>query len=516
MKPHKTARSAVVLATVAVLGLSACSGGSKSGSSGGGSSASGPSGTLRLASDTPPDPWDPADATPADPNMLYYQAPYDFLLNTDGSGKLSPGLATKWESTATSLTLTLRSGVTFTDGTPFDAAAVKANVEHMQKDGIPPNKATFINVSSVDVVSPTEVKFNLSHPTPQLVYNLARRQGLMASPKALQDPAKLKTQPVGTGGWILDTAKTVPNSKYVFTANPNYWNKSAQGFSTIEINYIPDQQARTNALLTHKVDWINYDAQFRDQIKAAGFDTLAAPGFPYYLEILDRNGTKVPAFADQRVREAIALAVDQATFYKVTENGDGQPSNQWTIPGEYGYNANYKGLGYNLDKAKALMRQAGVSNLEFTIPSYGPFDARNQAIAGFLAKIGITMKLSTAQTGNISGAAASGQFPAAIVPSHTIHPQDFYQTYISPNGTQNPFKVADPQVDQVISKVKGVDPAADEAAYQQMAQIVSDQAAIIPLGVINCGGAWDGKKLTGVTKWYWTCTDVRLAGLHAK
>lgn len=506
MKPHTLRGLAVGLATVAVLvlGLSACSGGRES---------SGATGTLRLASDTPPDPWDPASATPADPNMLYYQAPYDFLINTDGSGKLVPGLATKWDSTPKALTLTLRSGVTFSDGTPFDAAAVKANIEHVQKDGIPPNKAKFLNVKSIDVVSPTEVRLNLAHPTPQLVYNLARQQGLMASPKALENPDKLKTNPVGTGGWTLDTAATVPNSKYVFKANPNYWNKAARGFSTIEIYYIPDQQARTNALQTHQVDWINYDAQFRDQIKAAGFETMAAPGYPYYLEILDRKGTMVPQFANPLVRKAMALAIDQDTFYKVTENGDGQPSNQWTIPGQYGYNPDYKGLGFNLNEAKSLMQQAGVSGFEFTIPSYGPFDARNEAIAGFLSKIGITMKLSTTQTGNISGAAASGKFPAAVVPSHAIHPQDFYQTYLSPEGSQNPFKVPDPEAAAAISTVKGVDPAADEAGYRKLAQVVSDQAVIIPVGVINCGGAWNGKKLTGVTKWYWTCTDVRFDGL---
>lgn len=514
MKTHHRVRVAVGLIAIAALGLTACTGGSKSSSNKG--NVSGLSGTLRLGSDTPPDPWDPASATPADPNMLYYQAPYDFLVNTDDSGKLVPGLATKWESTPKALTLTLRSGVTFTDGTPFDAAAVKANIEHVQKDGIPPNKGKFLNVTSIDVVSPTEVRLNLAKPTPQLVYNLARQQGLMASPKALQNPEKLKTEPVGTGGWMLDTAKTVANSKYVFKANPNYWNKSAQGFQNVEIYYIPDQQARTNALLTHKVDWINYDAQFRDQIKGAGFETIAAPGFPYYLEILDRKGTVVPQLADPRVRQAMALAIDRTSFGKVTENGDFTPSNQWTIPGEYGFNSDYKGLGYNLDKAKSLMQEAGVSGFEFTVPSYGPFDARNEAIAGFLSKIGITMKLATAQTGNISGAAASGKFAAAIVPSHAIHPQDFYQTYIAPTGTQNPFKLPTPEAAAALAAVAGADPAVDEAAYQKMAQIVSDEGSIIPIGVINCGGAWDAKKLTGVAKWYWTCTDVRLSGLRAK
>ena len=380
---------AIGIAAASAMALAACTPSSK-GSSSGNNKQSATSDTLTVGIDTPPDDWDPADATPADPNMLYYQAPYDFLINTDSKGNLVPGLATKWDSTATSLTLTLRSGVKFTDGTPFDANAVKVNIEHQQKDGIPPNQAVFAHVSSMDVVSPTEIKLNLSQPTPQLPYNLSRQQGLMASPKAIQDdPKGLKTDPVGTGGWILDTKQTVPNSKYVFHENPNYWDKSVIGFKNIVIEYIPDEQARTNALLTHQVDWINYDAQFQDQIKAAGFDLSSAPGFPYYLEILDRNGTKVPQLKNPLVREAMSYAIDRDTYFKVTENGDGTPSTQWTIPGQYGYDPSYTGMSYDLAKAKSLMQQAGVTGFTFTIPSYGPFDARNEAIAGFLSKIGI-------------------------------------------------------------------------------------------------------------------------------
>ena len=515
------------LGTIAVMAgalvLAACSGNSPSsqsssntpaGSGSASTAAAGPSGTLRVATDTPPDPWDPALATPQDVNMLYYQGPYEFLVNTDGDGKLVPGLATSWEQTPTSLTLHLRTGVKFSDGTVFDAAAVKANIEHQQKDGIPPNQAKFMNVTSMDVVSADVLKLNLSHPTPQLISNLARQQGMMASPAALKDLKKLATNPVGTGGWLLDTAATVPNSKYVFTANPNYWNKAAQGVQKIEISYIPDQQARANALLTHSVDYAALDFQFASQVKSAGFTVQSVPSYPYFLQIMDRAGTMVPAFKDPRVRLAMAYAIDQKSFFDVTMSGFGVPSNQWTIPGQYGYNADYKGLGYDLAKAQQLMKDAGVSSLEFSIPSYGPFDNYNTAIAGFLAKIGITMKLVPSQTGNISGEAASGKFPAAILPAHEVHPQDFYNTRVASFGTQNPFKVAAPDIDAVMATVTGKDPAADEAAYKKMAGMVSDEGIVIPLGVVSCLQAWDPKHVTGVTPWQWTCGNVRFAGMR--
>lgn len=512
---------AVGAATAGLLALAACTPSNKSGGtggnagSGGSSGSAGPSDTLTLAVDTPPDDWNPADASPADPNLLYYQAPYDFLINTDSTGKLVPGLATNWVSTPKSLTLTLRSGVTFTDGTPFDATAVKVNVENQQKNGLPPNKGVFANVTGIDVVSPTEVRLDLAKPTPQLPNNLARQQGLMASPKAIQsNPEGLKTNPVGTGGWFLDTKATVPNSKYVFHENPNYWNKSAVGFKNVVIEYIPDDQARTNALLTHQVDWINYGAQFESQIKAAGFSTLQTPEFPYYLEILDRNGTMIPALKNPLVRQAMAYALDRATFVKVTLAGQGTPTTQWTIPGQLGYDASYTGMAYDLAKAKSLMQQAGVSGFTVTVPSYGPFDAYNEAIAGFLARIGITVKLQTVQTGNVSGAAASGKYAMAIVPSHAVHPQDFYRTYVSTHGSQNPFGIAAPDVDALMSKISG-DAAADAPIYEQMSKTVSDDAFVIPVAVINAGSGWDGNKLTGVSGWLWT-EDVRLTDLRGK
>lgn len=505
-------RLGMVAVVVSAMVLAACSGNAQDDDDG----ASGPSGTLRVATDTPPDPWDPALATPADPNLLYYQGPYEFLVNTDDDGQLVPGLATSWESTPDSLTLELREGVTFSDGTTFDAAAVKANIEHQQKNGIPPNQAKFLNVESMDVVSPTELKINLARPTPQLIYNLARQQGIMASPEALKDPKKLATEPVGTGPWLLDTAATVANSKYVFKLNPNYWDKSVQGVQNIEIHFIPDQQARANALLTHKVDFAALDFQFADQVEAAGMEVQDVPSFPYYLQIMDRNGTIVPEFKDKRVRLAMAHAIDQKSFFDVTMSGFGVETNQWTIPGQYGFNSDYTGLGFDLDKAQSLMDEAGVSSLEFDIPSYGPFDGYNTAIAGFLAKIGVTMNLVPSETGNISGEAASGNYAAAIVPAHEVHPQDFYNTRISVFGPANPFKVPSPDIDKVMGQVKGADPAADEAAYQEMAKLASEDAVVVPLGVVSCLQAWDPQRITGVTKWEWTCGNVRFQGMKVR
>lgn len=481
------------------------------GSNVGASTPTGPTGVIRLATDTPPDPWDPALATPNDPNMLYYQGPYDFLVNTDGEGKLVPGLATSWEQDLTSLTLTLRDDVTFHDGTPFDAEAVKINIEHFQNDGIPPNKAKFATVESVEVLDTYVVKLNFSAPTPQLIHNLARHQGMMASPAAIAAGDTLATSPVGTGGWLLDEAATVANSVYVFHANPDYWNPEAQLIETVEIYFIPDQQARTNALLSGDVDYAVIDAPYAAQVEAEGFAMNNTPAFPYYLQILDREGAMVPALADQRVRQAMFYAIDQESFYEFTNFGAGTPSNQWTIPGEFGFNDDFT-ESYDLDKAKALMAEAGVDGFELTVPSYGPFDGYNEAIVGFLAEIGIDLKLEAAPTGNLSGASASGQYAASIVPAHEVHPNDFYSSRIAVTATQNPFDIPSPEIDALMATITG-DDAADEDIYEQMSMMVAVDASVISIGTINCMSAWDADRVSGVEPWLWTCGNVRLHGL---
>lgn len=340
----------------------------------------------------------------------------------------------------------------------------------------------------------------------------ARQQGLIASPAAIA-AGDLATTPVGTGGWILDTEATVANSVYVFHANPDYWNADAQGVETVEIHYIPDPQARTNALLSGDVDYAVIDAQFGAQVEGEGFAMNNTPAFPYYLEVLDREGTMVPELADQRVRQAMTYAIDQETFYEVTNAGAGTPSNQWTIPGQFGFNDDFTDFGFDLDKAKALMEEAGVDGFDLTIPSYGPFDVYNEAIVGFLAEIGINVSLEAAPTGNLSGAAASGQYAAAIVPAHEVHPNDFYRSRVAVTATQNPFQVASPEIDELMGTITGID-ADDEATYEQMSAMVATDASIISLGTINCMSGWDGDRVSGVQPWIWTCGNVRLQGLH--
>src|SRR4051812_2562912 len=213
-------RRSLVATAVAtsLLTLAACGGGS---SAGGAGSAS--SGTLHLATITPPTSFEPGAMAMGGPEDHYYQAVYDTLLKLDGSGKPTADLATDWSYDAanTTLSLTLRDGVTFTDGTAFDATAVKANLEHAKAGtGEAGNALKFVD--HVDAVDATHADVVLSTPDPSLVDSLARSAGYMASPEAL-DSGDIATNPVGTGPYELDQDRTTAGDTYVYTRNPDYW-----------------------------------------------------------------------------------------------------------------------------------------------------------------------------------------------------------------------------------------------------------------------------------------------------
>src|SRR3954454_992562 len=226
------------VAAVLTLAVAACGSGSSSNSTTPGAHG----GTLSLASVAVQQPWDLKDAGIRN-NAQYYQPVYDSLLRLDAKGDPTPNLATAWkyDKTQTELTLTLRPGVKFTDGAPFDAAAVKTNFLHNQT-GANEAAGQLKGVASVKVVNPTTAVVKLAAPDPSFVANLGNVAGMMASPKAIASGA-LKQGPVGTGPYTLDKSATTNGSVYTYVRNPSYWNAQAFPFDKVVIKPMTDPTA---------------------------------------------------------------------------------------------------------------------------------------------------------------------------------------------------------------------------------------------------------------------------------
>lgn len=283
MKFRPLAAAAAILA--AAIALTACSGSAGNAGSTGGSASGG---SLTVGSLVNINSFDPAQAHLGH-QMPIYQAAYDTLILRKPDGTLAPMLATKWEYNAdnTVLTVNLRTDVTFSDGTKFDPEAAKANLDHFKTaNGPDANQAK--SIASVDVAGADSIKITLSAADPAFTYYLSQAAGFMGSPKALGSDA-IKTDPVGSGPYILDKAGSVNGSQFTFTKNPKYWDKAVQKFDKVTFKVLTDTTARVNAIVSGQVDAVLLDPTTMAQADKAGLKKTSYPVDWQGLLLLDRK-----------------------------------------------------------------------------------------------------------------------------------------------------------------------------------------------------------------------------------
>ena len=490
------ARIAIVVAAVA-LAVSGCtsagqnsSGESSSGSSAGTSAAS-HGGTLKLAALIDNNTWDSRD-TRLGHYYMYWQAIYDTLLNTAADGSPMPNLATKWSynSDNTVLTLTLRDDVTFTDGTKFDADAVKANVEYLAA-GTGQNAYM---AQGVDVVvnSPTEVELHLAAPNPALVYYLSQTLGIMASPKAIA-AGTLGDTPVGSGPYVLSN-ETVPGSTYVFTRNPDYWNPDAYPYDRYEVVVMTDTTPRLNALKTGQVNGGLLDPSVAAEAKASGITVLTSALNWQGFVLADRNGKTLPALADVRVRQAINYAIDRKSLLQGVMLGYGtvtsQPfgeSSQAFVPALDSY------YTYDPAKARDLLQQAGVTGLTLTMPELtGPYAALYPFLTQQLADVGITLDPIQVPTDQTITELRSGKYPTYFFSLGSSQAWRDIQTWLTPKAPWNTDGATDPELEKLITAAQMATPgAAQDAAFKAVNTWIVKNAWLAPF--------WRADTLWGTT-----------------
>ncbi|MEZ0448322.1 ABC transporter substrate-binding protein [Cellulomonas sp. ICMP 17802] len=470
-------RRLLVIGPIALtLALAACSGGGTSGTS----SGSGSGGTLTLAPVVVAQPWDLKDAGLGN-NTIYYQPVYDQLFRLDPEANPQPNLATKWEydDALTTLTVTLRDDVKFTDGEPFNAAAVQANLMNT-KSGTNEAANQLKSVASVDVVNDTTAAIHLTAPDPSLVPNLGNTAGMMACPKAI-GTAELQTTPCGSGPYVMDKANTTVDAKYTFTRNADYWNTKAFPFDKIVLTPLTDSTAVLNALQSGQVDGaVVTDSKNVATVKGAGLNTLEyQPGSIMGFYIWDRAGTIQPALADVKVRQAINMAFDRQTIIDSALAGLGKPQAQLFNAQTAAYDASLNDLyPYDPTKAKKLMAEAGYADgFELTMPDLSAFNAGAQAaIVEELGAIGIKVTLENAPLDTVINDMLAGKWATSFFQLDSFRPWDTIQIQLTKDALWNPFHYEDPKVTDLINQAQVATGADQDALYKQINTYVTEQA----------------------------------------
>lgn len=348
--------TALLAACVTATALTGC-GDSGDGKAGG-------STKLTIATLTLPQSLDPADATGS--ALPFFQAVYDTLIKREADGSFSPMLATKWEynDDRTELKLTLRGDVKFDDGSPFDAAAVKANMERFAK-GTGASAKTLKDVESIEVVDKTHVTLHLAQPNPAMLYYLTDAAGLMANPAGFGksgDP--LKTKPDGTGPYDLDSKQTAIGTKWVYKRAPGYWGARLP-YKEITFRYFNNETAIVNGIKTGQINAALLqaaDQQMRIESDPKVETTKQAFDFQGLL-LFDRDGKITPALGDPRVRQALNHAIDRKTMLDKLRQGRGELTDQVFGTQTVAYDKRLDSYyAHDPAKARELLKQAGYAD----------------------------------------------------------------------------------------------------------------------------------------------------------
>jgi peptide/nickel transport system substrate-binding protein len=462
----------------------------------------GPSGTLRLGSPWPFTTFNPHDALRAGTGgMAYWRVQFDSLVERAEDGELLPGLATSWDLTPEGFTLQLRGGVTFSDGTPFDASVVQANLENVGRD---PRLAGIFGGITFEVVSPTELRGTLPRPNPTFINELVSNGGLMVSPATIGTPA-IDTDPVGTGPWVYQSGESTPGQVYVFTLREGYWNPEVQGVERVEVYELPDIGARGNALRSNQVDLTAFTDPTQVEIEQAGFTLLSIPSDSQAFLVMDRAGELVPALASADVRRALSLAINRDVLAEQLLNGSAAPLTQMRAEGHPEYDESLEGLvGYDPDEARALLEGAGFGDgFSFSLPFNANWRTTYEAVQSFWAEIGVTVELEPLAPAEFGPRNTSGEFPLAFLPAPGPDFANQCMFFFGP-GPVNAFRVPDEDVLPLIGAASTTFGEGRRDTLIDLQRLILEQAYFIPI-VAGIKSAAHADNVSGVA---WTFDDL--------
>jgi len=447
--------------------------------------------TLRIGLAEDPDVLDPTLARTY-VGRIVFASLCDKLVDIGPDLQIVPQLATEWRWTDDNkaLVMKLRQGVTFQDGEKMDAAAVKFSLErHLTMPGSN-RKAEISAVKSVEIVDDHTVKLVLDKPFAPLLAQLSDRAGMIVSPKAAQaEGDKFGQHPICAGPFKF--TERVAQDRIVLDRFADYWNKDAIHVDRIVFLPIADSTVRLSNLQSGQLDLIervaatDLDTVRKDaRLKLSAITSLAYTG----ITINTANGerAKNPLGQDQRVREALELSIDRAALNQVVFNGEFMPGNQWVSPEHPYYQKDLPVQGRDLEKAKALLKEAGVTgrlSVDFMVPSGAELHAVAEVIQAMAAEVGIDMKIRVTEFATSLKAAEAGQYQAYMLAwSGRTDPDGNLYSFYKCKAPLNYPGYCNPEVDKLLDQSRvPSDPAARKAIYAQLAKILLNDDSILYL-----------------------------------
>ncbi|MFD1344627.1 ABC transporter substrate-binding protein [Litorisediminicola beolgyonensis] len=420
---------------------------------------------LTLAIQLEPPHLDPTSAAAGAIDSVLYSNVFEGLTRFEADGSVVPALAESWDISedGTVYTFHLREGVSFHDGTGFDAEDVKFSLDRARaEDSTNAQKALFAGISEVTVVDPATVEVTLSAPDGGFLFNLAWGDAVIVAPESIET---IKSAPVGTGPFRF--AEWVQGDRVELARNADYWG-AAPALETARFKFISDPTAAFAAMMAQDIDAF---AGFPAPENLPQFETdprfTVTTGSTEGETILAMNNGVAP-FDNPLVREAVALAVDRDAIIQGAMFGQGVPIGTHFAP----HNPDYVDLldlsPYNPDRARELMAEAGLAEgvtvtLKLPPPSYAR--RGGEIVAAQLREIGIETEITNLEWAQWLEEVFRGKDFGLTIVSHT-EPMDI-NIYARPDYY---FQYDNPEFQSLIETLTATTDPAERSELLKTAQ----------------------------------------------
>lgn len=438
---------------------------------------------LRIGIGEDPDVLDP-DQSRTFVGEVVFANMCDKLVAIDPDLTIIPQLATDWEWSEDGLTLTMavREGVTFQDGTPFNAEAVVANIKRSMTLDESRRKSELTSIADVTADGDHRVVFTLNTPDVTLLGRFVARSGIMMSPTAFEAAGlEFGSNPVCVGPYKF--RERVQQDRIVLEKDPAYYNADAFHFDTVTYLPIPDATVRLANLRSGDLDMIErvpaVDAQGVQDDGNLGYAEI--PGLGYSgitVNVANGAGADTPTATSNLVRQALSLAIDRGAINQVIFDGKFTPGNQPFPPTSPWYDTEIPVPARDVEKAKGLLAEAGFPSVDLTltIPNTPESMQIAQLIQSMVAEAGFNVTIQATEFATMLAAQTAGDYQADLVGwSGYVDPDANLHQFVTCDGGINDTKYCNPEVDELLSAARAaVDPAVRKQNYDA-ARVILDQ-----------------------------------------
>jgi peptide/nickel transport system substrate-binding protein len=456
-----------------------------------------PEGTLIVALPLDPNSLNPANAAERMAENVGNQIFNNLITVDNETNELVPALATEWAISEDGLeySFTLREGVIFHDGTPFNAEDVVATFEA----GADPANAYFDEYVDVEVQVTDDYHVTLVTAEPDVIFEriLAEMPVISAEQFAEGGNQAIEEFPIGTGPFKF--VEWVKGNRIVLEANPDYWEEGLPLLAEVIFRPIPESSTRLAAIQTgeaHIVNRLSSD-EAQQLLGVPGVQVIRYPvDRVYYIAFNNlTTGVGLPT-EDPLVRQAMNLAVDRQAIIDGLFNGFADLSNGMITTANLGYDASVEPFPYDPDRARELLAEAGYPNgfeigMSCPIGAYTNFEEVCQAVAGYLEEVGITLaggEVEFMETGVYWDLQANKELPALFGDSWSASEGEAYPRLFGALGGMDASYSAwsDPAIDDYMTQISQTfDREGRAAIYAELQQYMMDNPPFIYLYVPN-------------------------------